>query len=137
MVGGFLLAIPMLIGKAGGWSEAMAAIPAERLTGTGGLGVIAILGYMIPTISLLLGDQNMMQRFASAKSAEEAKKSNLGLFAAEITVCVLIILMCTIGIALFPSLDVPSNIIFSLAVNYLPFVLGAVVLSSINHKNAF
>ena len=73
----------------------MAAIPAERLTGTGGLGVIAILGYMIPTISLLLGDQNMMQRFASAKSAEEAKKSNLGLFAAEITVCVLIILMCT------------------------------------------
>ncbi|MCB7385623.1 hypothetical protein, partial [Bacteroides thetaiotaomicron] len=36
--------------------------------------------------------------------------------------------MCTIGIALFPSLDVPSNIIFSLAVNYLPFVLGAVVL---------
>lgn len=98
MVGGFLLAIPMLIGKAGGWSEAMAAIPAERLTGTGGLGVIAILGYMIPTISLLLGDQNMMQRFASAKSAEEAKKSNLGLFAAEITVCVLIILMCTIGI---------------------------------------
>ena len=62
------------------------------------------------------------------KSAEEAKKSNLGLFAAEITVCVLIILMCTIGIALFPSLDVPSNIIFSLAVNYLPFVLGAVVL---------
>lgn len=77
----------------------MAAIPAERLTGTGGLGVIAILGYMIPTISLLLGDQNMMQRFASAKSAEEAKKSNLGLFAAEITVCVLIILMCTIGIA--------------------------------------
>ena len=128
MVGGFLLAIPLLIGRAGGWSEAMAAIPAERLTGTGGLGVIAILGYMIPTISLLLGDQNMMQRFASAKSAEEAKKSNLGLFAAEITVCVLIILMCTIGIALFPSLDVPSNIIFSLAVNYLPFVLGAVVL---------
>ena len=128
MVGGFLLAIPLLIGRAGGWSEAMAAIPAERLTGTGGLGVIAILGYMIPTISLLLGDQNMMQRFASAKSAEEAKKSNLGLFAAEITVCVLIILMCTIGIALFPSLDVPSNIIFSLAVNYLPFVLGAIVL---------
>lgn len=128
MVGGFLVALPLLFGKAGGWSGAFASMPADKLTGTGGLGVVAILGYMIPTISLLLGDQNMMQRFASAKSAEEAKKSNLGLFAAEITVCVLIILMCTAGIALYPSLDVPSNIIFSLAVDYLPFVLGAIVL---------
>lgn len=128
MVGGFLIALPLLFGKAGGWTAAIASMPADKVTGTGGLGVIAILGYMIPTISLLLGDQNMMQRFASAKSAEEARKSNLGLFAAEITVCVLIILMCTAGIALYPSLDVPSNIIFSLAVDYLPFVLGAVVL---------
>lgn len=128
MVGGFLIALPVLFGKAGGWSAAIAAMPVQKVSGTGGLGVVAILGYMIPTISLLLGDQNMMQRFASAKSAREAKKSNLGLFAAEIVVCALIILMCTAGIALYPSLDVPSNIIFSMAVDYLPFVLGAVVL---------
>lgn len=128
MVGGFLIAVPVLFGKAGGFSAAISTIPAEKLTGTGGLGVIAILGYMIPTITLLLGDQNMMQRFASAKSAEEAKKSNLGLFAAEIVVCVLIILICTAGIALYPNLDVPSNVIFSLAVDYLPFIMGAIVL---------
>lgn len=128
MAGGFLIAIPVLFGKAGGWAQAMAAMPAEKLTGTGGLGAIAILGYMIPTISLLLGDQNMMQRFAAAKDSNEAKKSNIGLFAAEITVITLIILICTAGIALYPELKVPSNVIFSLAVDYLPFALGAVVL---------
>lgn len=128
MAGGFLIAIPVLFGKAGGWAQAMAAMPAEKLTGTGGLGAIAILGYMIPTISLLLGDQNMMQRFAAAKDSNEAKKSNIGLFLAELTVITLIILICTAGIALYPDLKVPSNVIFSLAVDYLPFALGAVVL---------
>lgn len=128
MVGGFLIAIPILLGRAGGFAQAVSAIPAEKLTFTGGLGIVAILGYMVPTISLLLGDQNMMQRFASAKNADEAKKSNIGLFAAEVVVCVLIIVMCTIGAALYPTLEVPSNVIFSLAVDYLPFVLGAVVL---------
>lgn len=128
MAGGFLIAIPVLFGKAGGWTQAMASMPAEKLTGTGGLGTIAILGYMIPTISLLLGDQNMMQRFAAAKDSNEAKKSNIGLFLAELTVITLIILICTAGIALYPDLEVPSNVIFSLAVDYLPFALGAVVL---------
>ena len=131
MVGGFLIALPLLFGKAGGWAAAIASMPAEKTTLTGGLSVVAILGYMIPTITLLLGDQNMMQRFASAKSAEEAKKSNLGLFVAEITVCVLIILMCTAGISLYQgdnTLAIPSNVIFTLAVDCLPFVLGAVVL---------
>lgn len=128
MVGGFLIAIPILLGKAGGFSQAVAAVPAEKMTLTGGLGIVAILGYMVPTISLLLGDQNMMQRFASAKNAEEAKKSNIGLFAAEVVVCVLIIALCTIGAALYPTLEVSSNVIFSLAVDHLPFVLGAIVL---------
>lgn len=131
MVGGFLIALPLLFAKAGGWAAAIASMPAEKMTMTGGLSVVAILGYMVPTISLLLGDQNMMQRFASAKSAEEAKKSNLGLFVAEVTVCILIILMCTAGIALYAgdnTLAIPSNVIFTLAVDCLPFVLGAVVL---------
>lgn len=128
MVGGFLIAIPILLGRAGGLSAAMAAVPAEKLTLTGGLGIVAILGYMVPTISLLLGDQNMMQRFAAAKNADEAKKSNIGLFCAEVVVCALIIAMCTIGAAIYPTLDVPSNVIFSLALEQLPFVLGAIVL---------
>lgn len=128
MAGGFLIALPILFGNAGGFAQAIANMPAEKINGTGGLSFVAILGYMIPTISLLLGDQNMMQRFASARSAEEAKKSNIGLFGAEVVVCALIILMCTAGAALYPTLDVPSNVIFTLAVEQLPFVLGAVVL---------
>ncbi|MEG1651569.1 MAG: sodium:solute symporter family protein [Oscillospiraceae bacterium] len=129
MVGGFLVAIPILISAAGGWSQMVAAIP-EAKKGFGGLNAIQIAGYMIPTISLMLGDQNMMQRFASAKDSSEAKKSNIGMFIAEIIVCTLIILMVTVGIVLIPSIDIPSNVIFVLGMNFLPFILGALVLAS-------
>ena len=37
-----------------------------------------LLGYFLPSLALMLGDQNMLQRFASAKNSDEAKKSNIG-----------------------------------------------------------
>lgn len=129
MVGGFLIAIPILITTAGGWSQLIAAIPPEK-TGLGGLNAIQVAGYMIPTIALLLGDQNMMQRFASAKNSDEAKKSNIGMFIAEVVVCGLIIMIVTVGIVLIPAIETPANVIFSLAMNFLPFILGALVLAS-------
>ncbi len=129
MVGGFLLAIPLLVSAAGGWGSMVAALP-EVKKGFGGLTWYQIAGYMVPTISLMLGDQNMMQRFASAKDSDEAKKSNIGMFIAEVVVCALIIILSTIGIVLLPNLEIASNVIFELAIGFLPFLMGALVLAA-------
>lgn len=131
MVGGFLIAVPILFSAAGGWGAAISNLAEQgKNTATGGLSPIVLAGYMIPTIALLLGDQNMMQRFASAKDTSDAKKSNIGMFVAEIIVCALIILIVTAGIVLIPNIEVSSNIIFAVAVEFLPFAVGAVVLAA-------
>ena len=125
MVGGFFAAIPILMAAA---SAQGAALPPEKLTLTGGMSGWEILGYFLPSLALMLGDQNMLQRFASAKNSDEAKKSNIGMFIGEILVIISIVLIVTQAARLYPTLETPSNVIFQVAVDYLPLVFGALVM---------
>ena len=125
MIGGFFLAIPFLISVA---NSQGAVLPPEKTTLTGGMSGVEILGYFLPSLALMLGDQNMLQRFASAKNSDEAKKSNIGMFIGEILVVVSIIALVTQAAKLYPSLETPSNVIFQTAVDYLPLAFGALVM---------
>ncbi|MBP1556996.1 MAG: hypothetical protein J6A76_03690, partial [Oscillospiraceae bacterium] len=125
MIGGFFVAIPLLMSAANAQG---ATLPAAKATITGGMSGIQILGYFLPSLALMLGDQNMLQRFASAKNGDEAKKSNVGMFIGEVLVIISIIAFCTQSAKLYPSLDVPANVIFQTAVDYLPFAFGAIVM---------
>ena len=125
MIGGFFLAIPFLIGVA---NSQGATLPPEKMTITGGMSGWELLGYFLPSLALMLGDQNMLQRFASAKNSDEAKKSNIGMFIGEILVIISIVLVVTQAAKLYPTLDVPSNVIFQVAVDYLPLAFGALVM---------
>ena len=125
MIGGFFLAIPFLISVANGQG---AVLPEAKTTITGGMSGVEILGYFLPSLALMLGDQNMLQRFASAKNSDEAKKSNIGMFIGEILVIVSIIALVTQAAKLYPSLETPSNVIFQVAVDYLPLAFGALVM---------
>ena len=125
MVGGFFAAIPILMAAA---SAQGAALPPEKLTITGGMSGWEILGYFLPSLALMLGDQNMLQRFASAKNSDEAKKSNIGMFIGEVLVIISIIALVTEAAKLYPSLETPSNVIFQVAVDYLPLAFGALVM---------
>ncbi|MDO5715717.1 MAG: sodium:solute symporter family protein [Tissierellia bacterium] len=130
MVGGFLVALPIVFGKIGGLQQAFSSLPEGKNTVMGSLNFLQLLSLMMPTIFLVLGDQNLLQRFASAKDVKTAKNSNIGLVLAEIVVCVLIILLAMTGIFLLPTLDNPDTVIFQVALNHLPFILGALVLSA-------
>ncbi len=125
MIGGFFLAIPFLISVA---NSQGATLPVEKTTITGGMSGVEILGYFLPSLALMLGDQNMLQRFASAKNSTEAKKSNIGMFIGEVLVIISIIAVVTQAAKLYPSLDTPSNVIFQVAVDYLPLLFGALVM---------
>ncbi len=125
MIGGFFLAIPFLISVAN--SQGL-TLPEAKTTITGGMSGVEILGYFLPSLALMLGDQNMLQRFASAKNSDEAKKSNIGMFIGEILVVASIIALVTQAAKLYPSLETPSNVIFQVAVDYLPLAFGALVM---------
>lgn len=125
MLGGFAVAVPFLAAAA---DKAGAVMPAAKTTLTGGLPFITLLGYFIPTLALILGDQNMLQRFASAKNSKEAKKSNVGMFIGEIIVIALTIAVVSQACRLYPKLDKPANVIFQETVDYLPFLPGAIMM---------
>ena len=125
MIGGFFIAIPILISVANAQG---AVLPPEKTTLTGGMSGWELLGYFLPSLALMLGDQNMLQRFASAKNSTEAKKSNIGMFIGEILVIVSIIAVVTQAARLYPTLDTPSNVIFQVAVDYLPMAFGALIM---------
>ena len=125
MIGGFFIAIPILISVANAQG---AVLPPEKTTLTGGMSGWELLGYFLPSLALMLGDQNMLQRFASAKNSDEAKKSNIGMFIGEILVIVSIIAVVTQAARLYPTLDTPSNVIFQVSVDYLPMAFGALIM---------
>ena len=125
MIGGFFIAIPILISVANAQG---AVLPPEKTTLTGGMSGWELLGYFLPSLALMLGDQNMLQRFASAKNSTGAKKSNIGMFIGEILVIVSIIAVVTQAARLYPTLDTPSNVIFQVSVDYLPMAFGALIM---------
>ena len=125
MIGGFFIAIPILISVANAQG---AVLPPEKTTLTGGMSGWELLGYFLPSLALMLGDQNMLQRFASAKNSTEAKKSNIGMFIGEILVIVSIIAVVTQAARLYPTLGTPSNVIFQVSVDYLPMAFGALIM---------
>ena len=128
MIGGFFLAIPFLIGVA---NSQGATLPPEKMTITGGMSGWELLGYFLPSLALMLGDQNMLQRFASAKNSDEAKKSNIGMFIGEILVIISIVLAFLIigPVASFASslLGAAFTALFDLNATISGFLYGALI----------
>ena len=103
---------------------------AEKNSIFGTMNIAQVLGYVLPTLFLVLGDQNMIQRFSSAKDSRTARKSNVGLVIAEVVVCALIIGLVTCAIPLYPTNDSADTILFQLAAQKLPTVLGGIVMAA-------
>ena len=130
IVGGFLIAIPMLSGQIdGGFFGMFASLPEGKNTFSGNLNVIQAIGYVFPIFFLVLGDQNMIQRIGAAKDVKTAKRSGKGLVVAEVLVCALIIITVTTGIFLIPEMDNPDTVIFQLAIGFLPPLIAGLLLS--------
>lgn len=134
-IGTFIIFIAMIIGlpiaikQAGGLGGMISAIPADKLSVTGKLTGIQMLGYIFPTIFLVLGEQNIYQRFAASESPQVAKKSGFGLFWLGLLLDILVLGLVTPAIVLFPALQNPDTAFFKVAM-YLPEIIGALLLAS-------
>jgi SSS family solute:Na+ symporter len=133
MVGGFFIASIILLGKVDLPGGIIANLPEGKNTLTGGLSGIQLLGYMLPSFFLILGDQNLMQRFGAARDSKEARKSNIGMLIGEIAVIATTIAIVTAGIFLIPAMvkpNTPDTVIFQLALRFLPFGFGAILMAA-------
>lgn len=123
-----IIGLPLAISKAGGWTQMIASIPADKITVSGGLSAIQMLGYMLPVIFLVLGEQNIYQRFGAAKDTKEATKSGFGLFGLAILLDFLVITLVTTAIVVYPNLQDPDTAFLQVAMG-LPSVIGALILA--------
>jgi SSS family solute:Na+ symporter len=125
---GLIVGLPYALGAAGG-ADFFARLPAERMTWTGGLTVPQLLGYFLPVFVLILGEQNMYQRFSAARDSATAKRSNVGFFLGNVIVVTLVTILCSAAILLYPDI-VPDTALLTVALDAMPFMVGAPLLAA-------
>jgi SSS family solute:Na+ symporter len=128
-----VFAEPLLLNSAGGWSQVRQTLPASHFTVLGDVGLSQALGFFIPTMLLLVGNQGMYQKFFSARSEKDANYAVAGWIVGTLLLETLLIMFAVIGSAKFHT-DQPREIIPLTARQGLPVVLGAILLGGIFAK---
>ncbi|EFV76601.1 Sodium:proline symporter [Bacillus sp. 2_A_57_CT2] len=126
---GFLFGVPFALNAVGGFEGLSLSLPEMNKTWNGGLSFPQLLGFFLPLFLLVLGDQNMYQRFSAAKDPNVARKSTIGFFVGSVFVISLTIILATTSIVLFPDIK-PDTAILSLAIDGVPLVIGLLILCS-------
>jgi SSS family solute:Na+ symporter/sodium/proline symporter len=91
------------------------------------------LGLMLPTTLLLIGNQGMYQKFFSAKSESDARKSVLGWIVGTVILETLLIVLAVIASSMLHA-DNPREILALTAKQALPPLLGAILLGGVFAK---
>ncbi|MGH9445831.1 MAG: sodium:solute symporter family protein [Terriglobia bacterium] len=103
---GCLLALPILLHRVGGWRAVHAALPASHFHATGGLTWLDIMGYFVPTLMLMIGNQSTYQKFFSARSGREARAAVVGWVCGTVVLETVIVLLAMVGGILFlPAIE--------------------------------
>jgi len=101
-----LIALPILVHHAGGWTAIHAALPATHFQPLGDITLIQGLELFLPTCLLLLGNQSMYQKFFSAKSEKDATRAVVGWIIGTVILETVIVALAVVGSALFPTGEV-------------------------------
>ncbi|ASN05391.1 sodium:solute symporter family protein [Virgibacillus necropolis] len=128
MVIGLLVALPFMFVIAGGWDEITANVPATHLTFTGSLTNIQLLGYLLPPLFLLLGDQNMYQRLAASKGDKNSKKAQIGWIIGILIITPVIVLIAFASSSMFKNIEPGMALIVSTLA--LPNIVGGLLLAA-------
>jgi len=128
-----IIAVPLLLQKAGGWANVRAVLPPTHFQVLGNLTLPQALNYMIPTTLLLIGNQGMYQKFFSARSERDAKFAVYGWIVGTLTLETLLVTFAVIGSSLFKT-EHPREIIPLTAFQGLPSLIGALLLGGVFAK---
>lgn len=128
-----LIALPILFGSVGGWAGLHAKLPADHFTALGPLKLEQALGFLLPTMLLMIGNQPMYQKFFSARSERDAKLAVFGWIIGTVVLETVVIAIAVMGSAQFQT-DRPREIIPLTARMGLPELPGAILLGGIFAK---
>ncbi len=128
---GILVTMPVFFYRAGGLEGMSEALGSSRFDFFGPIGFIEALGLILPAMLLVLGDANMYQRFFSARNAGTARKAILWTLLGVAVMELAIIVTAWIASSLEPDLEIPGRVIAYAARDFLPPVLGALLLTAI------
>ncbi len=128
-----IVAVPILLHRAGGWAAVQSRLPATHFQVLGDYDMMGALGLMLPTTLLLIGNQGMYQKFFSAKSESDARKSVLGWIVGTVILETLLIVLAVIASSILHA-DNPREILALTAKQALPPLLGAILLGGVFAK---
>ncbi len=128
-----IVAVPLLLDHVGGWSQVRANLPAEHFQVLGHLTIWQALGFTLPTMLLLIGNQGMYQKFFSARSERDASLAVYGWIAGALLLETLLVTVAVIGSSVF-KLENPREILPTTARLGLPPLVGAILLGGMFAK---
>jgi solute:Na+ symporter, SSS family len=128
-----IFAVPILLHSFGGWSAVRQALPSSHFEILGNYSFANAVGLALPTMLLLVGNQGMYQKFFSAKSESDARKSVIGWIIGTVVLETLLILFALIASSKIQT-DKPREIIPLTAKQALPHLLGALLLGGVFAK---
>ena len=128
-----IVAVPILLSRVGGWSLVRSSLPDTHFQILGNYTLSGAIGLALPTMLLLIGNQGMYQKFFSAKSEGDARKSVIGWIIGTVTLETLLVAVAVIASAKLRT-DRPREIIPLTAKEALPSVLGAILLGGVFAK---
>ena len=128
-----IVAVPIMLSRVGGWSAVRTALPDSHFQVLGNLRFSQAMGLMLPTMLLLIGNQGMYQKFFSARSESDAKKSVVGWIIGTVILETLLIAVAVIASSNLHTTR-PREIISLAAKEELPPWLGAILLGGVFAK---
>jgi SSS family solute:Na+ symporter len=128
-----IVAVPILLFRTGGWAVVHDKLPETHFQLLGNYSLSGAIGLMLPTMLLLIGNQGMYQKFFSARSEGDARKSVIGWIIGTITLETLLVTLAVIASAKLHT-DRPREIIPLAAKEALPSWLGAILLGGVFAK---
>lgn len=133
VTGVVVYAVPRLLASVGGWEAVRSNLPATHFQVLGELSLAQALGFTIPTMLLLVGNQGMYQKFFSARSERDARLAVTGWIVGTLILETLIVSFAVIGSSKFHP-ENPREIIPFAAQMGLPQWTGALFLGGILAK---
>jgi len=107
---GCIIALPAMLLRVGGWSGMHAALPPSHFTLRGGMTWSEVMGYFLPTFTLMVGNQSSYQKFFSARSERDARLSVVGWIIGTLFLETVIVLLAMVGGVLFHK-EIESGVI--------------------------
>ncbi|OWZ83390.1 sodium:solute symporter family protein [Natranaerobius trueperi] len=126
---GLIVAVPSALGQAGGWENIVTEVPEASFGILGELSIIEFLGYFLPSLFLLLGDQNMYQRLASSKGDKETRLGSIGWAIGLLIIYPLVSVIAFTARVNFPDIDPGQALIATTTI--MPTFIGGFLLASI------